>query len=83
MEQYDILTLDDGNDYVINKITNYNGKEYFLLIKVDKDENLLDEKLIVEKRLNGKDYVLATIDDDLVYQAVSAIFTKMLLEDLK
>ena len=83
MEQYDILTLDDGNDYVINKITNYNGKEYFLLIKVDKDENLLDEKLIVEKRLNGKDYVLATVDDDLVYQTVSAIFTKMLLEDLK
>lgn len=79
MEELDIITLDNNKDYVISKILNYKGKKYFLLIEVDKDENLLDDKLILEYIDNSLGY----IDDELTYKIVSEKFAKMLLEDLK
>ena len=83
MELYDIITLDNGKDYVISKMLTYNEKDYLLLLEVDKDENLLNENLIVEKQSdNNGDYV-RDITDEKLKQIISEKFAKMLLEDIK
>ncbi len=83
MEELDILTLDNGKDYVITKVLEYNDRCFLLLIEVNKDENLLDDKLIVEKVNDGKTEFLQIIDDERLNIIVSEKFAKMLLEDLK
>lgn len=79
MDLYDVLTLDNNKDYIICKTLNYQEKEYLYLIQVDEEENLLEEKLIVEK--NGK--TLKKIKNSNLNQIISEKFAKMLLEDLK
>lgn len=81
MNELDILTLNNNKDYVIGKMLNFKNKEYLLLIEVD-DDNLLEEKLILEKiRVNNK-LLLKEISDKLIFKIVSEKFAKMLLEDL-
>lgn len=83
MENFDILTLDNGKDYVIAKTLDYNEKTYLLLLEVDKAENLLEDKLVVEKINDGKDEYLEIIEDEKLCEIVSSKFAKMLLEDAK
>lgn len=83
MEKYDILTLENNKDYVINEITNYNGHEYLLLVEVDSDENILDEKLIVELIKTNDGYDVEIVDDKDIYEIVSNIFIDMINNDLE
>ena len=61
----------------------YKDRYFLLLIEVDKDENLLDEKLVLEKIIDNKDEYLQMINDKKLYEVVSSMFAKMLLQDLK
>ena len=81
MEKYDILTLDNGKDYTISQMVEFNGKDYLLLVEVDDDENILEEKLIVEKIKDNNELVV--VNDEEEYKNVSSIFTKMILQDLE
>lgn len=81
MEKYDILTLDNGKDYTISQMVEFNGKDYLLLVEVDDDENILEEKLIVEKNKDTNELVV--VNDEEEYKNVSSIFTKMILQDLE
>lgn len=81
MNLYDIVTLDNNKEYVICKTLTYKEKEYLLLIRVDEDENLLDERLIVEKLNNGK--TLKKIKESNLKQIISEKFAKMIIEELK
>ena len=81
MNLYDIITLDNNKDYVICKTLSYKEKEYILLVQVDEEENLLEEKLIVEK-INSCN-TLKMINDSNLKQIISEKFAKMILEDLK
>ena len=83
MEELDILTLEDGKDYVIAKTLTYNNRNFLLLVEVDKDENLLNNKLVVEKINDGGEDYLEIIEDEKLYGIVSSKFAKMLLEDIK
>lgn len=83
MEELDILTLDNGRNYAIAKMLDYNKKKYLLLIEVDKDENLLEDKLVVEMINDGGEDFLEIIEDKKLYDIVSSKFAKMLLEDIK
>ena len=83
MEQYDILTLSNNKDYVISQILNYNDHDYLLLIEVDKNENILNEKLILEKINNNGKICLGNIENRTTYECVRELFAKKLLEDLK
>lgn len=82
MELYDILTLENSKDYVITKMLTYNNKDYLLLIEVDNDENLLEEKLVVEKIIDSEGQFVKEIDDDNLKNIISEKFARMLLEDL-
>ena len=81
MEKYDILTLDNGKDYTISQMVEFNGKDYLLLVEVDDDENILEEKLIVEKIKDNNELVV--VNDEEEYKNVSSIFTKMILQNLE
>ena len=83
VEELDIITLDNNKDYVIAKMLKHNEKDYLLLIEVDKDENLLEEKLIVERVNDSTIQYLKRIDDDLTNEIVSEKFAKLLLNDIK
>ena len=74
MEKYDILTLENDKDYVINEITNYNDHKYLLLIEVDSNENILDEKLIVELIETEDGFDLEEVTDKDIYDNISKIF---------
>lgn len=80
MEKYDILTLDNGKDYTISQITEYNGKDYLLIVEVDEDENILEDKLIVEKEKDSSDIYI--VEDKEVLKKLSTIFTEKVLQDL-
>ena len=80
MDRYDILTLDNGKDYTISHSASIDGIDYLLLVEVDDDENILDDKMIVEKSKDGK--TLTVVDDKKIYDRISYIFTKMISEDL-
>ena len=83
MEQFDILTLDNGKASVINKMLEYKGKEYLLLVEVDEEENILNEKLIAEKLKTEDGYSLSILDNnESIYKTVSEMFAKMLIQDL-
>ena len=83
MEELDILTLDNGKDYVIAKMLDYKDRSFLLLIEVDDDENLLEDKLVVEKCKSDNQEYLEKIEDKKLYEIISSKFAKMLLEDLK
>lgn len=80
MDLYDIITLDNNKEYVICNAINYNGKEYLLLIRVDEQENLLNEKIIVEKINNNE---LKKIQNKNLEQIISEIFAKKIIQNLK
>lgn len=82
MEKYDILTLENDKDYVINEITNYNDHKYLLLIEVDSNENILDEKLIVELIETEDGFDLEEVTDKDIYDNISKIFIDMIKDDL-
>lgn len=82
MNELDILSLSNNKDYVIGKVLNFRNKDYLLLIEVDNDDNLLDEKLILEKSKVNNTLLLKEISDTLIFKIVSQKFAKMLLEDL-
>ena len=71
MNELDILSLSNNKDYVIGKMLKFRDKEYLLLIEVDNDDNLLDEKLILEKSKVNNTLLLKEISDTLIFKIVS------------
>lgn len=80
MEKYDILTLDNGKDYTICQMTDYNSKNYVLLVEVDEDENVLDDKIIAE--YNEYNNEIKIVNDENLYKIISSVFKDMILQDL-
>ena len=78
MNLYDIVTL-YNKDYVISQQVFYNDKEYLLLIEVDENEDLLEEKLIVEKVKTKEGYGIKEIKDSEIYKEVNSRIVDLLL----
>ena len=83
IELYDTITLDNEEEYTVIKIQNYEGKKYFLLAPVDKDEEPdLENIKIVEEIKENNETVIEEIDDDKILAKLSNIFLKSLKEEL-
>ena len=82
-EKYDILTLDDGKDYVISEELEHNNKNYLLLQEIDENEDIIKENtMIVEKTVDNEDISLTTIEPtEESYEYLSNKFSSMLLKD--
>lgn len=79
IEVYDILTLDNDEEYIVIKKTTYSGKEYLLLSPIDKKENLdLVNIKIVEKVMEDNELTVEIIEDRELIEGLSRRFQKLL-----
>ena len=81
IELYDILTLENNKKYTVVKQLPYNGEEYYFLIEVDDDEELLEDQLIVKKVCIDGEIGVAPIMDDTEFKEIKEIFINMLYHD--
>lgn len=69
-----IITLEDGNKYMIVDQGNYNNKCYFMTSKLNNEGNLTDTFSIVEEIVeNGVSSVL-TVKDERLLKALAEYF---------
>ena len=76
---YDILTI-SNQDYVIGKMIEYNDNMYYLLIEVDKDENLKENQIIAKEVVTNGETGLVKIVDEDEYNNVKDIFVDLLFQ---
>lgn len=81
IELFDILTLENNKNYTVVKYLPYNEEEYYFLIEVDEDEEILDEQMIVKKVEIDGEIGVAPIEDEKEFKAVKEIFINMLYQD--
>ncbi len=81
MELFDIVTLDDNKEYSIVKIEEYQNETYCLLIEVDKEENPLDNYLILRKiPLNDQEFEFEELGKE-EYNTIAEIFKEQFLNE--
>ena len=62
LEEQDIVTFDNGKEYVIVKILNYNNNRYFYFSSIDE---LVQPKYIIMKEIKEKDkYTFGKLTDE-------------------
>ncbi len=83
MELYDILTLDDDKDYALLKMEKIKEETYCLLVEVDKDENPLENSLILRRiALPDDTYEFEELNEE-EYSMVSEIFQEQLMNEIE
>jgi len=80
IELYDILTLENEKQYTVVKKLSYNDYEYYFLIEVDENEDLLEEQMIVKKVVVEGEVGVAPITDEEEFEKVKDIFIDMLYQ---
>lgn len=81
IELYDILTLENDKQYTVVKHLPFNGEDYYFLIEVDNDENLLDEQIIVKKVIVDGEAGIAPLTDEKEFKQIKEMFINMLYQD--
>lgn len=80
IELYDILTLENDKKYTVLKELSYNNQEYYFLVEVDEDEEILEEQLIVKKvEIDGEIGVSPLEENE--FSEVKELFIDMLYQD--
>ena len=75
IELYDIITLDNDEEYTVLKILNDNNKKYYLLAPVDEEEEPDMENIkIVEEQKEGSRLVIEEIEDEQLLKRLSQLF---------
>lgn len=71
-----VITLDNNLNYLILDKTSLNNEKYYLSVRVDENEEPLEENLIL-KEINeqGKKYVVEEKDESILKELL-VIFTK-------
>ncbi len=77
---YDILTLEDNNDYCIAKMLQKSGEYYFLLNMLENEE-ATDEFRIVKYVSEGADEYIEGIDSSELLEGLKEEFSKLILAD--
>ena len=78
LEQFDIITLSNKRKYTVAELLKYNNKEYLLLIEVNDNEDLLEDKIIAEKVKTSKGYGIKSVNDEKILIIISDKFIEML-----
>ncbi len=83
IELYDIITLDNNEEYTVIKKLEKDNKKYYLLAWVDEEEepDLENIKIVEEILENGK-ILLEEIDDEQLLKKLSKEFLQSLRETL-
>lgn len=84
IEQYDIITLKNGNEYTVIKILNEQQKKYYLLAPIDEAEEPDMENIkIMEEVINGNKTLVQDIKDEELLKKLSKMFLQSLRESLE
>ena len=71
----DILTLDDDNKYVVVKTLDLNEGSFYLLSRLDEDEDVTDETVIMTE---NKDKTLSPVEDEKLLDNLNELFISAL-----
>lgn len=69
-----IVTLDGNERYYLVDKTEQDGKTYFLATKLKEDNTPLEESQIFEEIVEDGTTYLETVEDELTYNQLSAVF---------
>lgn len=84
IELYDIITLDNDEEYTILKMINENGKKYYLLAPVDEEEEPdLDNVKIVEEVFENGRLKVEEVEEEQLLKKLSKEFLSLLRESLE
>ena len=82
IEVYDILTLEDNEEYSVLKKIKENNKTYLLLAPVDKEEvPNFDELKIVEEVIENQEVIVEDVTDDELLKSLSTKFLASINKD--
>lgn len=79
LELYDIITLDDNSEYAILQIITYEGRKYYLIAPVDKEEktDLQNIRIVEEKKVNDRILLEEETNEEMI-QKISNMFLEQL-----
>ena len=84
IELYDIITLDNDEEYTILKILNEKENKYYLLAKVDEEEEPDMENIkIVQEVLEDGTIAIEEIEDETLLKKLSKDFLSSLRENIE
>ncbi len=84
LELYDIITLDNDEEYTILKILNEKENKYYLLAKVDEEEEPDMENIkIVQEVLEDGTIAIEEIEDETLLKKLSKDFLSSLRENIE
>ena len=83
IELYDIVTLDNGEEYTVIKLINDSEKKYYLLAWIDKEENpdLENIKIAEETIDENGEKIVAIVENDEKLKKLAKEFLNTLNED--
>ena len=73
VEIKDLITLSDGNKYVVCSKVNYQEKNYLYLIDIDNIENI---KFGIVKQRENKKFITEIKNDELIRQLLSLFYNE-------
>ena len=71
-----VITLDDNTKYMILDQGNCEGKCYFLVSKLDNEDNLTETFSIMEENINNGVSTVTTVKDERLLKALADYFEK-------
>jgi len=71
-----IITLDNEVKYMIVDQGNYNEKCYFLVSKLDNENNLTDTFSIVEETIIDNEKLISSVKDEKLLKSLANYFNK-------
>lgn len=82
LELYDIITLDDESEYTILQMMIFEGRKYYLIAPVDKEEepNLQKIKMVEEKKINNQ-IVIEEETNEKTIQKLSVMFLQQIQKE--
>ena len=83
IELYDIITLDNDEEYTVLQSLIESGKKYYLLSMVDEEEepDLENIRIVEEIKENGK-IIVEEVEDATLLQNLSKRFLELIRENL-
>lgn len=70
IEKLSIITLDTDKKYVVVETMSYNDHNYLFLARIDDNEEILEEKIIVEQVKTDKGYGVKPIEDKEIMKSI-------------
>ena len=84
IELYDIITLDNDEEYTVIKKINQNNKNYYLLAPVDEEEEPDFENIkIIEEIIENNKIIVEDVEDENLLKELSNSFLESLRKGIE